>query len=437
MLEEKLLTTIRKYSLILPQENVLVALSGGPDSVALLHLLLKVKDKLGIKLFAAHVNHMLRGKESTRDEEFVKKLCSEWKIPLFTKRINVPKISKGKNVEAVARKLRYQFLEETLRSLGRGKIATGHTASDLTETVLLNLTKGTGIKGLRGFLPKRGNVVRPLFEITRSEIEKYLEKENLPYVIDSSNLSTDYERNLIRHKVVSELKKINPSLEKAFLRNCETVRLLEDFIEKETDCILKNWIKKEKLEIPIDEFSKLHPFLKRQLLQKGFHLLTGKSLSFKNVLELEKLTEKEGHKEIHLGEGFKGVKEGEFLLIKRDEKVKDFCFKITKLPARINTPVGTLIFEKNEGEPIINLEEFEKEGLVVRNRREGDKLNFGKYHKSLKKFLIEKKVPHSLRWKLPLLIHGGEIIYIPNLFRAYIKPSGKPFVGLRIEKSEN
>ncbi|SMP11186.1 tRNA(Ile)-lysidine synthase [Desulfurobacterium pacificum] len=435
MLEKKFISTIRKYSLINPKENVLVALSGGPDSVTLLYLLLKLKDKLKVNVFAAHLNHMLRGEESDRDEEFVRKLCNEWNVTLFVERRNVKEISKGKNVEAIARKERYDFLRKTLKEIGGGKIATGHTASDLVETVLLNLTKGTGIRGLRGFLPKSGNVIRPLIEITRKEIEEYTKKEKLPYVIDSSNYDKSFERNLIRLDVIPVLKKINPSLESAFLKTCETLRLLEDFLNKEVETVIHAWTEKDEIKIPLQTFKSLHPFLRREAVQKAFEQISGRKLSFKNLLDIEKLADAEGYKEIHLGSGFKAVKEDNTIKIRKEqEKPKSFSFKVTKIPTTLHTPLYTLHFAENEGEPLLPITQFKEKGITVRNRKPGDKVNLGKFHKPLKKLLMEKKIPPTLRWQIPIITSGEEIIYIPDVFKAYIK--GKPFVGVKVEKRE-
>ncbi len=440
MLKSKILSTIRNYSLIIPNENVLVALSGGPDSVTLLHLLLKLKDELKVNVFAAHLNHMLRGEESDRDEEFVRKLCRDWGVPLFVERKNIKDISKGKNVEAVARKERYEFLENTLKNIGGGKIATGHTASDLVETVLLNLTKGTGIRGLRGFLPKKGNLIRPLIEVTRREIEEYVEVEKLPYVVDSSNYDRSFERNLIRLDVVPVLRKINPSIENAFLKTCETLRLLEDFINGEVEKIISDWLKEGEVKIPVRAFKVLHPFLKRESIQRAFERISGRRLSFKNLLDVEKLADAEGYKKVHLGGGFEAVRENEFIKIRRElEKPETFYFRIEEIPATVYTPLYVLHFAENEGEPLVPISWFKEKGLAVRSRNPGDRVDFGKFHKPLKKLLMEKKVLPSLRWQIPIVTLGDKIIYIPNVFRAYIKPNAflnEPFVGIKVEKRE-
>jgi tRNA(Ile)-lysidine synthase len=439
MLKEKVLKTIKKFQLVPKGSKVLVALSGGPDSVTLLHVLLSLKEELQLQVFAAHLNHMLRGEESERDEKFVKELCKKWNVPLLTGKVNVKELSKGKNVEAVAREVRYKFLQEKLKEVNGDLIATGHTASDLLETVLLNLVKGTGIKGLRGFLPKRDRVVRPLFEVTREEVEAYVKEKGLPFVIDSSNLSTEYERNLLRLKVVPVLKEINPSLETAILRTTEILRDVEEFLELSVEPLLRESLKEGKFCIPLTEFKKLHDALKKELITRAYKTLTGESLSYENVSSVISLLRKEGYKEVELGKGFIACRDQRELCIQKKEEgeVKPFYFVVRELPAKVHTPIGILFFEKDKGEPIVSYEEFKKKGITVRSRKPGDRLIFRKFSKPLKKFLIEKKVPAKKRDKLPIVISGDRIIWIPDLYRAYINDTYVSYVGVRLEKSDS
>ena len=189
MIENSVLSAIEQFSLLDASKNITVALSGGADSVALIYALYRLREKLGITLSAAHLNHMIRGEEALRDEEFVKKLCKKYEIPLFCERTDVPAFAKiqGLSLETAAREVRYGFLER----VNCGVIATAHTASDNLETVLFNLSRGTALKGLCGIPPKRGIFIRPLILASRSEIEDYCKKNNLDFVTDSTNLSDD------------------------------------------------------------------------------------------------------------------------------------------------------------------------------------------------------------------------------------------------------
>ncbi|WP_457681140.1 tRNA lysidine(34) synthetase TilS [Thermovibrio sp.] len=409
-----------------------MALSGGPDSVSLLSLLLELRKELSITLEAVHVNHLLRGSESFRDEDFVRELCQNLKVPLTVKRVNVPEVSKGRNVEAVARELRYKSLLEVLSERKGDLIALGHTSSDLLETVLLNLTKGAGLKGLRGFLPKRGPFIRPLFEVSREEVEAYLREKGLPFVLDSSNLNADYERNLVRLKVVPHLRKINPKVEEAVLRSCETLRELEDFVESFVKPVVEKYLKGSSFKAPIKELLSLHPFLRKEIIRRAYREVSGRELSFKKVKELLSLIEREGYKEFVPDEGFKVIKEQDYLTIAPfSEKKGGFFYEVKELPFKVETPYGTLTFKLNAGAPVAPLASLSK-GIIVRTRRPGDRLKFKAFSKPLKKFFIEKRVPASRRQEVPVVEVGGEIVYIPGLYRRELSESGD-FVGVEFE----
>ncbi|WP_456455127.1 tRNA lysidine(34) synthetase TilS [Thermovibrio sp.] len=437
MLKSKVSSTISKFQLIPPGSKVVVALSGGPDSVALLLVLLELQKELNIKVGAVHVNHLLRGKESFRDEEFVRRLTDRLKVPLIVKRVNVKEVSKGRNVEAVARELRYKALREALKELKGDLIALGHTSSDLLETVLLNLTKGSGIKGLRGFLPKREVFIRPLFEVSRKEVEEYLKEKGAEFITDSSNFSLDFERNLIRLKVVPVLREINPKVEEAVLRSSLTLREVESFIASQIEPLLSKFLKGERAVIPLKEFFSLHPLLRKELLIEISRKLSGKGLSKEKVNSILKLCEKEGFGEIHIREGLYAYKEQERLVIakgKREEPC-DFYYTVKELPSEIKTEVGKLKFSINRGTPIASLSELNGKAIIVRSRKPKDRLKFKGFSKSLKKFFIEKKVPATLRRKIPVVEVSGEIVLIPKLYKREVRPE-EPFVGVEFEAKD-
>ncbi len=430
----KVRRAIAQFSLFPENSRILVALSGGPDSVTLLHVLLSLKRDMNLTVGAVHVNHMLRGEESDRDEAFVRKICRNWNVPLIVKRVNIPEISGGKNVEAVARGERYRLFREALKEWNGDFVALGHTASDLTETVLLNLTKGSGIKGLRGFLPKREIFVRPLFLVTREEVEAYVEENKLPFVVDSSNLKTDYDRNLIRLEVVPVLKKINPALEEAVLRETELLRELENFIRSEVDPLISAYFKGGVFCAPLGVLRELHPFLLSEVLREAYKRVSGKDLSYKSIKELKGALDREGFKKFSFHSGIVVYKTQEVLCIEQERKngEKSFYYEIKELPATVKTPLYTLNFHLNAGIPVASLSSFREKGIIVRNRKPGDRLKFKGFSKTLKKFFIEKKVPAHIRSSLPIVELGGEIIFIPHLYRREIG-TAEDFVGVEIE----
>ncbi len=209
---------------------VLIALSGGADSVALLYVLKKLYRE---RIFACHVNHGIRGDEADRDERFCVELCQKLDVKLKTVHINVPAECEksGEGLEECARRLRYAELEKTAEEFNCRYIATAHHADDNIETVILHLVRGCGLRGLTGIPYIRGNIVRPLLPFSKERIVSALESENISYVYDSTNSDLDMSRNLIRHTVLPQLYKLNPSADTAFRRMCESVGSDEAFIE--------------------------------------------------------------------------------------------------------------------------------------------------------------------------------------------------------------
>lgn len=230
---ENAAAAIRDFCMRDLSDTVTVALSGGADSVSLLRVLLECKVFSNIR--ACHLNHGLRGEESDADEEFCRNLCDRLGVPIVIKRVNITELRENhESVEEAARRVRYDFFGDCIREFG-GIIATAHTASDNAETVLFNLTRGTGAAGLCGIPPIRISqgltVIRPLIYCTRTGVEEYLSALSQDFVTDKTNLCTDYSRNRIRLNVIPELEKINPSLSKTVSRMTKSLRSDNDFLD--------------------------------------------------------------------------------------------------------------------------------------------------------------------------------------------------------------
>lgn len=209
---KKVLFAVKSHNMIKKGDKIVAALSGGADSVTLLHCLNSIKEELGFELSACHVNHNLRGEDSDKDQAFAQALCENMNIPLKVFSINVAKaMEKHTSVEETARALRYKAFSEESERLG-AKVATAHNSCDNTETVFLNLLRGTGLKGLCGIPTVRDYLIRPLILCTREEIEAYCDENSLRYVTDKTNFSTEYTRNKIRLELLPKLLDINPSL---------------------------------------------------------------------------------------------------------------------------------------------------------------------------------------------------------------------------------
>ena len=239
---KRVLSFWKKHNIFTAGDSVVAGVSGGCDSMCLLHLLHSISSELGINVTAAHFNHHLRGDESNGDEAFVAEYCRSLGIPCVTGSGDVKAYAAEHSVgtEEAARELRYAFFYETAGKLGATKIATAHNADDNLETILLNLTRGAGLKGLCGIPPVRGIIVRPLLPLTRVEIEAYLENHGIPHREDSTNAADDYSRNKLRHRVLPVLRELNPLVCASSVTSSELLReddkyltsLAEEYIEK-------------------------------------------------------------------------------------------------------------------------------------------------------------------------------------------------------------
>ena len=273
----KVITLQRKVKLIPPNSAILVAFSGGIDSSSLAVALQRLKEPLKIKRLALlHINHLLRGEESYRDENFARSFAQKYSLELFVERVDVPSLAKkrGSNIEAVAREERYRLFEEVRKREGFDLVATAHHLGDLVETIILWLTRGTGLEGLLGFEPVEGNIIRPFYLATRQEIEDFAKKQAIEWVEDSTNYDLSLARNRIRHRVVPELKAINPNLEENVLRMREILKEENELLEKLVQTALLK-VKEEGRE----GFLKLEPALQRRVVMKLYGVKNFKEVS--------------------------------------------------------------------------------------------------------------------------------------------------------------
>lgn len=247
-MENKLLKAIKEYSLIEDGDKIIVALSGGADSTALLCSLMSIRESLSSHDLCLSYKSSLRGDESFRDENFVRELCEKLGVELFVLQCDINKLASERNLgsEECGRQVRYDFLNKNATRLG-AKIATAHTSTDSMETILMNISRGSGIKGARGIPPKRDNIIRPLILASRADTEEYCKSHNIPYVNDSTNSERLYTRNKVRLDVVPVLREINPSIEEAFLRFSKSMKELDEFIEN----LLRLHYQKAKLRMVI------------------------------------------------------------------------------------------------------------------------------------------------------------------------------------------
>ncbi len=397
---EKVLNAIKRFSLIEKGDTVTVALSGGADSVALLHSLLSLQNELSITVNAAHLNHGIRGEEADRDEAFVKKLCLELNVPLVCEKVDIPAIAKEKHIslELAAREVRYDFLMRTTDGL----IATAHTASDNAETLLFNLTRGSGIKGLCGIPSKRERLIRPLILCSRADIEKYCCENGLSFVTDSTNLTDDYTRNKIRHNAVAVLKEINPSFEDAVSRTVSALtedNAALDFFASE---LLFKTLSGEGL---LTESLKTAPsaVAKRVIVKYVEALFSELTLDYFHINALYDICINGGKTSLpHKLYGI--VKDGILTLNDgQNENLPEFFVEFVKVE-KVN---NLLSIDLIDCDKIVG-------DLKLRTRREGDTIRLKNRGctKTLNKLFTENKVPNSLRDVIPVVCDDEGVVWV-------------------------
>lgn len=420
--------------LISPGDKVLVAVSGGADSLALLYILAQFSKKLGYELFVAHLNHLARGKESDEDASFVEKEANKLSLPVFVDKIDVKKSGLKSSFQESARILRYQFLENVLMSIKGNKIALGHTADDRIETVLMNLLRGTGLRGLAGIPEARGHMIRPLLSCTRSEIEGFLDEQNLIYRTDSSNKETEYLRNKIRHEVIPFLKTFNPDISGNLLGLAEIARGEEQWMSEQTRELYSQLVTSENGDLcfEITAFKNQPLAMKRRLVRETFYRLNGSlreitALHVQQVLDL-----------------FSRAKVGCWLKLPGSVRVicgyDTVCFslsddsastEIDKKATKLEIPGLTSLtqigvqFHARLVEPHIPKSvdpkqaylDFEKTGenIQIRFFQSGDSfVPLGMSgHKKVKSYFIDQKIPREERSLIPILTNDhDDIIWV-------------------------
>ncbi|HHY76985.1 MAG TPA: tRNA lysidine(34) synthetase TilS, partial [Clostridiales bacterium] len=266
--------TIKKYNMLNYGDSVVVGFSGGPDSICLLHILMELKDKLGLNIYAAHLNHQFRGKEADEDALFVENICKEWGIQVYVKTFNVPAYAKEKGLssEEAGREIRYKLFYEVAEKVNANKIAIAHNMNDNAETVLMNLFRGSGIEGLKGIEAVRDKIIRPLINVRRDEIESYCREKKLNPRIDKTNLEPIYSRNRIRLELIPYIEKhFNSNIMSTLQRLSEIANMENDFLNKEAEKLFLEiaMVSKNSIQYSINKIKNVHPALVRRIIRLG------------------------------------------------------------------------------------------------------------------------------------------------------------------------
>lgn len=432
--------TITKYHMLSPKDRVLVALSGGADSTALLFVMNDLRPELDLRLYALYINHNLRPLDIDYEIDHCKRLCEGLGIEFFTEEIDVKGYSQSQriNLQESARELRYQCLYKKSEELSISKIALGHTADDQLETILMRLIRGTGISGLAGIPPVRGKVIRPLIEIDRKTIEDFVIERSRslpirlkePYLIDSTNKKTDYLRNRLRLTVIPQLRSINPSLNKTVLRFAEIVRDEERYFDILVTKNLMRLISRKGegfIELFWQPMEALDRAIIRRILRRAIDETVGlRGISFLNIEDIVELIKsgKTGSR-VYIGKDIRVIKGYSTLLI-TSLTPQPVTEQLITAPGEIVIKEAKMVVIVTEG----NLKDLTDYGngkdsividakkayfpFTVRSRRPGDFFypsGFGK-RKKLQDFFVDEKIPKDERDCIPIFTKDNDIFWI-------------------------
>ena len=444
-MKQKIIETIKKYNLINSGDKIVLGVSGGPDSIAMLDILNQLKDEMNFEIYVVHVNHNIRGKDADGDEEYVKKYCEKYNIKFFAKKIDVPTIAKTEKIgtEEAGRKVRYEYFEEILKETKSNKIAIAHNKNDKVETIIMHLLRGSGVSGLRGIEPIREEkFIKPLIECDKQEIENYCKENNLQPRIDKTNFENEYTRNKIRHNVIPVLKEINPSVENTVLQMNSTLSEIAEYIEKSGQLLLKiaqsgeGYLTNKLKDANIVVLKEAIAILFRQ---NNF------TYSRKHIEETLTIIENGG--KINLKKNLSAInKQGLF----RIAKTNDTEFYSAKInigkPIVYNDKVISFEnvkingkFDKFASKNYIS-SDIITPSLRLRNRLAGDTIFLAKRKvtKSLKKLMNELKVPEEKRDNLLVLADGNQVHWIEGIAvseKAVVKNNMKECVKIIITQN--
>ena len=431
-IEQKALKFIDENHLIEKGDKVLVAFSGGADSVFLISFLLKFKRRFKIELAAFHLNHKLRGKAALNDEKFCTDFCFKSKVKLIRVSKDVKSYAKRMKVssEEAGREIRYLELNKAAKKNSCNKVATAHTASDNVETVILNLVKGAGVKGLSGIPIRRDNIIRPILCLSSGEIRNYLKTNKIAFRIDESNLDSDYERNFLRNEIIPKLKqRLNPRLEEKVNNTSKIISEINSFVEKQIEQISNENVKydKKSLHINLKVLSNLDKSFLSIFLKSVFENNFGIELSSENIFALVDLLVLQTGRSIHLKENIIATRERSELVVRRSN-----ASRIEKNNHKIRVGQKLIVDGKIisisevkrkmfKFSPDKSVEYISGDGLrnifEIRKWKDGDKFQpIGmKGTKKISDFLSDEKTSSMEKKEHLVLTNAGKIVWVIGL----------------------
>ena len=434
---------ITENEMIAAADGIVVGISGGADSVCLLKLLCELRRVTQIALQGVHVNHMIRGDEALRDEEFVRELCDAWEVPLIVVRKPVIELAKQwvMSVEEAGRRVRYTAMEKIRQEKGFERIAVAHHKDDLAETILFRMARGTGRSGIEGMSPVNGAVIRPLLFATKTDIKEYLAKERVPYCEDSTNRDLHYARNHIRQIVVPAMMEINKEAVSHIVEFSHDVMEVQEYLMGQVQEYYCAWAKTKQeqgevvmVELPVEKLRFVKPIIQKELLRLALKECSGwnKDVGRQHIMQGIALLEMPVGKEVTFPGGMICRRTYHDLqILKKESTETEESRKL--IPDKI--PVtGTMDIVWGNDVIKLTMNEYSAEGcrilkkkytkqldcdkikntLCIRTMRDGDEIvmDSGGSHKKLNRYFIDRKIPKELRKTWPLLADGEQVIWI-------------------------
>lgn len=454
-------------------DRVIAGVSGGADSVCLFLMLLELRKKIGFDLIAVHVHHGLRGEAADQDQQFVEALCEQHRIPLEIFRVNLESIAKKRkqSLEEAGRMVRREAFDSVCKKYGGNKIALAHHQNDNAETLLWNLSRGTGLDGLGGIRPVNGKFIRPLLCMNRKEIEEYLAKRKQSYCIDETNAGTDYTRNKLRHLVLPILEEqVNSAAVRHMNETMEQIWELQEYMQEQVEdayqeCVQEHFEKACWIQIQQKSFETFPELIKKMVIRKGMEQVGGKKrdLSHKHVDVMMELMNKQVGRtldlpyEMHAKRNYEGI---------RLEKQRTYSFGEEKKAeimqecmVELNIPGETILADRNlklrckilEKPKNLSIKDIPqkiytkwfdygiiKSSLYIRTRQAGDIIVIDEkgHQKKLKNWFVDEKIPKEVRDSQLLLAENNEILWVlgHRMSQAYqVKQSTKWILQIEVE----
>ncbi|WP_027127920.1 tRNA lysidine(34) synthetase TilS [Fusobacterium perfoetens] len=421
---DKVIERIKESKMIEKNDRIVVGCSGGPDSIFLLEVLLKIRKEYNLTLALAHINHLYRGDEALRDENFVKSLGEKYNIPVFVRQKSMEALSIEKKItlEEAGREIRYSFFDEVLSEINGNKVALAHNLDDQVETFLFRLIRGASFEGLEGIIDIRDKIIRPINEVYKSEIVEYLDTNMIEYKIDSTNLENNYTRNSIRLDLIPFIEnKYNPKFKEKIFNFIKEIREVNELLEIDYNKYIKE------NQIDVKELLKEKKYIIKKII--NYYLNINNLISSRNKIEgILSILNVGGTKKIKLDKYYTLIKEYDKIYIdlnkKEENKVKE---TVLKIPGKVEygdyileAVIQNEDFKGGEEEFVTNLKKDDV--LIIRSRKSGDTilLKGMENYKKVKDIFVNSKIPKEERENIPIVVHKDkngleEIVWIAGI----------------------